>query len=692
MPSLEKEVRFLKGVGEKRAALFSRLGIHTLRDLIEYFPRSYEDFSTITDISAASPGVVCCIRAAAETTPEEASVRAGMILTRFVAADATGRIVVTFFNNRYIKNIIKTGQEYLFYGKLTLGPVGKQMASPEFSDTAQTGLRPCYSLTAGLTNRMLRDAQKQALTLCQDEFEDCIPSSLRQKHGLCHRRYAVFSIHFPKTAKELETARRRLAFEELLNLQLGLSALKRGRRECTAAVCGASARADEFLSALPFTPTAAQRRAVREGCADMCRETPMSRLLQGDVGSGKTAVAAALCWFAAKNGFQSAFMAPTEILARQHYHTLLPLFEKFGVKTGLLTGGMTASEKKQTKKRLSDGEIDVLVGTHALLQGDVRFHSLGLVVTDEQHRFGVGQRAALFSKGRCPHTLIMSATPIPRTLSLIIYGDLDISLLDELPAGRRAVKTYLVDSSLRQRVYAFIRKYLDRGFQAYTVCPVITGRETDGKPGDNINETTADEAAAAEEYAADLAAGEFKDYRVGLLHGKLKAAEKDRVMTEFCEKKLSLLVSTTVIEVGVDVPNAVIMVIENAERFGLSQLHQLRGRVGRGAEQSYCILISNTDSGVTAKRLKTLCQTNDGFQIAEADLKLRGPGDFFGSRQHGLPELKIADIFNDIDLLSQSRQAAEETLSADPKLSRPENAGLRRNVDRLFESSGVIFN
>ncbi len=680
------DIRFLKGVGEKRAKLFARLGIRTVADLLGFFPRDYLDFSAPRPIGECVPGELCCIRGMVTAGVRAAAVRPGLTLYRLRVTDDTGGCDITYFNNKYIGDMLKNGQTYFFSGRMDGSLFRKEMAAPEFIPVGESaGLLPVYHATGGLSTRMIRAAVRQALG---GELErdgripsDPLPEWLRTQYGLCHLRFAIETIHFPPDRPALETARRRLIFEELLALQLGMMRIRARGREASAPACTAFTDADAFLRTLPFEPTGAQRRAVAQVAADMARPVPMNRLVEGDVGSGKTAVAAAAVFLAARNGLQAALMAPTEILARQHYQTLTSLLGS-RVRVGLLTGGLRGAEKRRTLRALAAGEIDLAVGTHALMQTGVDFARLGLVVTDEQHRFGVEQRARLGAKGsegdRHPHALIMSATPIPRTLALIIYGDLDISVLDEMPRGRKPILTYCVDSGKRQRVYGFIRQHLDKGLQAYIVCPVIEGSDTG--------------LAAAEEYAAGIARQDFAGYRVGLLHGRMKAAEKDRVMAQFAAGELQLLVSTTVVEVGVDVPNAVIMVVENAERFGLSQLHQLRGRVGRGSAQSYCILISDAQGGTTAKRLRILCDTSDGFEIAENDLKLRGPGDFFGKRQHGLPALKIADLLTDSDLLREAREAAGEVLTRDPTLSAPDNAGLRRIVNRLFADENIVFN
>lgn len=668
------DIRYLKGVGEKRAGLFHRLGVDSIDALLHFYPRAYEDWSKVVSIASAPFGEPCCIKAIVSRMPSKHLIRKGLTLYKAEVTDSVSLMQITFFNNPYAAEKLKEGEEYLFFGRVG-GQLGRrEMASP-LVEPAQTGerIRPIYAQTQGLSSRVIESCVAHALALRKDELNDPLPDTLRQEYSLCHLRFAMENIHFPADEEALLRARGRLVFEELLTLQLGLLRLK-ARTRTETALQAVQDYSEAFFALLPFSPTGAQRRAISECLQDMRSATPMSRLLQGDVGSGKTAVAAALIHTAAKNGLQCAMMAPTGILAEQHYHTLEGFLGPAGIHCALLTGATRTAEKKEMKALLTSGEIDLVVGTHALLQKDVVFRRLGLVITDEQHRFGVGQRAALADKGGNPHLLVMSATPIPRTLALMIYGDLDISILDELPPGRQKIKTYAVGSRLHQRVYAYIRKHLDQGLQAYIVCPLVEEGET--------------ELTAAQEYAQKLQNGPFRGYRLGLLHGRMKPKEKEDTMRRFAANDIQLLVSTTVVEVGVDVPNAVVIVIENAERFGLSQLHQLRGRVGRGRHPSSCILISDAENGQAKQRLQTMCETTDGFQIADADLKMRGPGDFFGARQHGLPALKIANMVTDMEALKQAQEAARGILQADPGLAKAENAGLRQAVERLFQTVG----
>lgn len=669
MLTASTDIRFLKGVGEKRAELLRKKGIDTVGALLRFYPRAYLDWQNITAISECHEGENVCVRAEITSPVKTANIRRGMTLYKFSAADDSGVIEVTLFNRKYLAENLREGRSYLFYGKLGYGITLRQMSSPEIMPAEYMGIEPVYAATEGLSSKTIEKIMKNALVYT-DSMQDAIPDGIRQKNGLCDFKTALKSIHFPLERQALESAKRRLVFEELFVLQTGLLFLKRRRR----ALAGCTVKEnllDEFKKTLSFKLTGAQERVINECLTDMMSPRPMNRLIQGDVGSGKTAVAAALMYISAGNGFQSALMAPTELLAEQHFKTLCKITENSGIKCALLTGSLTKKQKDEVKKGLKSGEIKVAVGTHALLTDDVEFESLGLVVTDEQHRFGVGQRGRLSSKGNNPHTLVMSATPIPRTLGLIIYGDLDISIIDEYPAGRQKIATYCVDSSYNARVYNYIKKFIAEGRQAYIVCPLVDENEAMG-------------IKSASEYYEELSENQFKDYTLGLLHGKMKPKDKENVMRRFAAGEIQLLISTTVIEVGIDVPNAALMVIENAERFGLSQLHQLRGRIGRGEYSSACILISDVKSGDTKRRLDVIKNNTDGFKIADEDLKLRGPGDFLGSRQHGLPDMKIADIFADRETLHSAGKEAEELLRRDPMLHDAENAGLRSEITELF--------
>ncbi|MBR3971663.1 MAG: ATP-dependent DNA helicase RecG [Ruminococcus sp.] len=669
----------LKGIGDVKAKLFYKLGINSVGDLLYYFPRSFEDWSHPVPMRDLQGGELCCVKAKLSATMRESRLPGNRYMVRGEISDGTDWMRLVFFNNKYITSMLKHDTEYLFYGKVTKDLHGLQMVSPEFATfSANSGtVHPVYSLTAGLTNKAVQNAVKQALLFLPENISDPLPEFLREKYNLCSLRDAIVNIHNPLSFIELNAAKKRLCTEELLVLSLGIRAMKQ-RRTQTKGTTLKGNFTEEFLSLLPFTPTNAQRRAMDDCVGDMLDSArPMNRLVQGDVGSGKTAIAACACYNVAKNGGQAAFMAPTEILAEQHFATLTKLFANTDIRLGLLTGSVTATNKKKIRAELESGDIDIIVGTHALITDKTLFRSLQLAVTDEQHRFGVSQRAKLLSKGQDPHLLVMSATPIPRTLALIIYGDLDISVVDEIPPGRQPIDTLLINSDKRSRAYGFIKKEIDKGGAAYIVCPLV--EEDDS------------ELMAAEEYAAELMLKEFSDYAVGIIHGKMKYSEKEKTMADFASGKLNLLVATTVIEVGVDVPRATIMMIENAERFGLSQLHQLRGRVGRGDSKSYCILVSDSTAEDTQKRLSVMCTTSDGFKIADEDLKLRGPGDFFGERQHGLPQLSIAD-FSDMDTLKLSQSIAKDILSISPDLSDDTFKGLRGAIRRLFKSAEGTMN
>ena len=682
MATLNTDIRYIKGVGEARAKSLAKLGITDLRSLLSYFPRAYDDRRAYKKIADLIPGENACVCAVIAGEPKLSRIRKGMELVKLHAVDETGALELTYFNQSYLKNVFRTGESYVFYGRAEGTPRRMQMTNPLFEREGAhriTGrIMPVYPLTKGVSQAMLCRETAQALDICADGLPDELPEEVRMAHGLCHVRYAYENIHFPADDEALAAARRRLAFEELFFLALGLRLMKSRRAAHAGKRCGRIELAP-FFDALPFSLTGAQHRAIDDIARDLAGERPMNRLVQGDVGSGKTMVAAAAVYMAAKSGLQCALMAPTELLAEQHYRSLASLLAPLGVSCALLTGATKAAARRELSARLRSGELSLLIGTHALFSPDVTYRSLGLVVTDEQHRFGVDQRAALSAKGEDPHLLVMSATPIPRTLALMIYGDLDVSVLDELPPGRQRIDTFAVPSSYHARIYAFLRKLAAEGRQAYIVCPMVA--ENDELP---------DERKAVTAYAEMLQRDVFPTLRVAPIHGKMKPKEKDARMRAFAAGEIDVLVSTTVIEVGVDVPNAALMLIENAECFGLSQLHQLRGRVGRGQHKSYCVLVSDNKGEENRRRLRVMAATNDGFAIAEEDLKLRGPGDFFGSRQHGLPALRVADLSCDLALLHETQEAAQQLLAADPELK--EHPQLRARVERMFEKSGDAMN
>lgn len=664
-------VRFLKGVGEKRAELLKQLGVRDVGTLLSLYPRDYKDLRNPLSLLEAPFDRPCAVKLKVTSTIKEQYIRKNMILYKFTATDGKTEAIITLFNSRFVAESLEKDKEYIFYGLVERTLLGCSMSAPEIHDINDQRIIPIYPQTAGINSKAIEKLVSTALSTC--ELEEPTPERLLKSFGLCDYKTALQSIHTPRTKDDITRGRNRLCFDELFLLQLGILLQKSTRTKQTK-VRISDRYLKEFLSLLPFELTNAQMSAIDDSLRDMQSEKPMSRLLQGDVGSGKTMVAAALCYCAAKEGFQSVLMAPTEVLATQHFDSLKTIFEPQGVKLALLTGSVTKSKKEKLKSALQLGEIDILIGTHAVIEDDVQFKNLGLVVTDEQHRFGVEQRTSLSTKGDHPHILVMSATPIPRTMSLIFYGDLDISIIDTLPNGRQPIETFFIDGEKRQRAFNYIKKHLDEGRQGYIICPMV-------------EENEATDLKSAVEYHQKLKDGEFSGYSLGLLHGKMKPKEKAQVMSDFKEGKIQLLIATTVVEVGVDVPNAVIMLIENAERFGLSQLHQLRGRIGRGRHKSTCILISDYSRGDTANRLKFITSTTDGFKIADEDLKLRGPGDFLGRRQHGLPELKIADLTEDMDIFRAAGKAAKEIYLSDPYLDTEENKSLRKPVERLFEST-----
>ena len=681
---LNTDVRYIKGIGEKKAQALNKLGVFSLRDLVSFFPRKYEDRSSVKPIALTEDGETVCVEAMVADSPRLTRVRRGLDLVKLRAVDDSGVLDITYFNQPYVKDNLHRGETYVFFGKIEAVGPRRSMVNP-VAEKAEgerqiTGrIIPVYRVAAGLSQRVMLQAVRQGLDACLSELPDILPHSVRERNRLAQTGYAFENIHFPQDFEALDLARRRLIFEELFVLACALGRM-RGERAREAGIRMEASDFTRFWSALPFAPTGAQRRAVEEAVRDMDSGSVMNRLVQGDVGSGKTLVAAALIWHCAENGYMSAFMAPTEILAEQHTHTLTELLSPLGLRIGKLTGSMTAKEKRQVREQLKNGDLDLVIGTHALFSADVEYEKLGLVVTDEQHRFGVGQRSALIGKGQKPHVLVMSATPIPRTLALIIYGELDVSIIDELPPGRQKVDTFAVDESYRARLNGFIRKLVGEGRQVFVVCPMV--EENDELP---------QKLKSAEEHAQELQRA-FPELRVACVHGKMKAKDKDAVMASMVAGETDILVATTVIEVGVDVPNAALMIVENAERFGLSQLHQLRGRVGRGRHKSWCILVSDNDGEENRARLGIMTKTNDGFKVSEEDLRLRGPGDFFGSRQHGLPEMHVADLGADVNVMQKAQQEATLLLAEDPDLAKPEHAALRESVERLLKVNADSFN
>ena len=671
-------VRYLKGVGPKTAERFEKLGILTLSDLLCHYPRRYLDFSKPYSIAEAPSDTECVVKAEVFAKPGGRILPGGRRMERITAGDDVSSLEVTWFNNPYVVQKLELGQEYYFQGIVTGGMLRRQMVNPQVRSDAQVASSPfeaVYPQTEGLTSSAIAKCVRQLLPHVE-LLPDPLPPGMLKKYRLLPKADAVRAIHCPASEEEAFAARRRLIYEELLVLQLGIGRMKNHGAASTGAPMQ-KADASPFWDALPFSPTGAQRRAVEEILTDMAGETSMNRLLQGDVGSGKTLVAAAAIWACIRAGYQAALLAPTEILASQHAENLNRLLAPFGMRVALLTGGMKAAPRRTTLAAIRDDEADLIVGTHAILSEGVDFARLGLAVVDEQHRFGVRQRGLLAEKAANPHLLVMSATPIPRTLGLLMYGDLDISILDELPPGRKPVKTRCITGKKRADLYGFLDREIGAGRQVYIVCPAI-----EDAGGSGLN--------AVKSYYEDIAKALLPDRRVGLMHGRLKPKEKAEVMEDFKAGRLDALVSTTVIEVGVDVPNATVMVIENAERYGLSALHQLRGRVGRGAAESWCFLVSDNASESVQKRLRFLCSTSDGFAVAQYDLETRGPGDFFGSRQHGLPTLQVADLMNDTRTLRAAQSEAAALLAADPLLERPEHALLAHQVEQMFDQAGAM--
>ena len=682
MARLSDPVTILKGVGPTKAKQFAALNIVTLEDLICHFPRAYEDRTRLVTIEKLQPDVPACFKAMVMNTPRTSHIRKGLDITKVQVADHTARLTLTFFNQKFTAEQLRYGQEYIFYGAVSGDFIGYNMTSPavESLDSPPLTTRrvlPIYPLTAGLSNASILKAVRQALAIC-DVPREIIPESVRAEYGILPAERAYYAIHEPSDMAEAELAKKRLIFEEFFVFSAGLS-LMRASRALKKTPAYENTDLSAFYGSLPFRLTGAQDRAIGDIIKDLCRGAPMNRLVQGDVGSGKTMVAAAAAYVTANNGRQAALMAPTEILAEQHYASLNKLFEPLGLRVALLTGSMSQKEKRLAREQIATGQADLAIGTHALLSDTTTFNDLGLVIADEQHRFGVAQRSRLSAKGRDPHLLVMSATPIPRTLALLMYGDLDVSIINELPPGREAVETFLVGESYRARINAFIRKQVAEGHQCFVVCPAVEENEDLG-------------IKAATVWAQTLQKTVFPDLRIALLHGQMKGAEKEEAMASFARGEADVMVATTVIEVGVDVPNATLMVIEDADRFGLSQLHQLRGRVGRGKAKSYCILTSHNKNPETLQRLKALCKTTDGFKIAEEDLALRGPGDFFGSRQSGLPAFKVANLSYDLQTLKDAQTASAKWIDESGTSDAPEAVALRARIGELFRRAEGTMN
>ena len=681
MARLSDPVTVLKGVGPTKAKQFAQLNIFTLGDLICHFPRGYEDRTRLVTIDKLEVDQPACFKAMVMNHPRTHHVRNGLDLTKVQVADHTGRLNLTFFNRKFGVEQLQYGQEYIFYGAVSGDYMGYSMTNPIFEALSSQPVMtrrvlPIYPLTAGLTNAAMLKAVQQALAIC-DPPQEILPLQVREQFCILPAERAYYAIHDPGSMEEAELAKKRLIFEEFFVFSAGL-ALMRASRDGKKVAPYDNLDLTQFHRALPFTLTGAQSRAIADICKDLSRGAPMNRLVQGDVGSGKTMVAAAAGYLAVKNGFQAALMAPTEILAEQHHQSLSKLLEPMGIRTALLTGSLTPKNKTLVRTAIENGEVDLVIGTHALVSDSTVFKNLGLVIADEQHRFGVGQRARLSAKGADPHLLVMSATPIPRTLALLMYGDLEVSILDELPPGREPVDTFLVGESYRARINNFIRKQVEEGHQVFVVCPAVEENE--------------DLDIKAATLWSETLQAVFPNLKIMLLHGQMKGAEKESVMAAFARHEAHVLVSTTVIEVGVDVPNATLMIIEDADRFGLSQLHQLRGRVGRGKAKSYCILTSHNKNQETLQRLKALCSTTDGFKIAEEDLKLRGPGDFFGARQSGLPTFRVANLSMDMKTLKDAQEASAYWINTQGTANTPEAQALRSRIGELFKRAQGTMN
>jgi len=683
------DIKSLKSIGPRRAAAFKRIGVNTAEDLLSYYPRAYEDRTIVYPISGLEDGQSRAFCAEIAEQVRVSRIHGGLTLYKTTARDATGRVNLIYFNASYVVNALTPGRRFLFYGKAARNGNILEINSPETQamkpgSAPKGSIVPVYPLTEGLTRTIVSAAVRNALETLGaapnaletpgEALYETLPPQTLAEHKLAGRLFSIENMHLPKSFQALERARHRLIFEELFYLSLGLAKIRASRAGARGIIFN-KPDFNAFYRTLPYAPTSAQMRAIGEAARDMSSGLLMKRLVQGDVGSGKTLVAAALAWMAARNGYQTAVMAPTEILASQHYETFSRLLAPHGVECALLTGGLGAAAKREAKAAALSESVNVLIGTHALLSDDVAYRALGLVVCDEQHRFGVGQRNSLTAKSDNPHALIMSATPIPRTLGLTIYGDLDLSILDESPPGRQNIDTFCVDEKMRPRIEAFVRKQVNEGRQVYIICHLIEGGDPDVK--------------SVETYAGDLISRAYGDLRVGVLHGRMRPLEKDRIMNAFNTGAIDILVSTTVVEVGVDNPNASLIIIENAERFGLSQLHQLRGRVGRGGHKSYCVLFCGGGGETARERMEILCKTNDGFAVAEKDLELRGPGDFFGFKQHGLPGLKLASITADMAVLKEAQAAAAAVLERDPELAAPEHGAVVKKLEELYKEAAA---
>ncbi len=676
------DIRYLKGIGEKRAELFNKLGVFTVGDLLRFLPRGYEDRTDIRRICDADEGESVCVRGSLASGIRSFRARTGSRVIQVRISDGTGLMNLTWFNAPYVEKALKSDMSFTFFGRVTRRGMILEMINPIIEGESVAGdkmgkIVPIYPCTKGLTQHNIRAAVKSALDSTKGKIKDIIPQKIRDKYLLLRADEAIRTVHMPESFDNFEEARRTLAFEEFLILQTGVATAKQYKSVKNAPQITDVKCIKEFAEKLAFELTNAQKRVINEISVDIKKNVPMNRLVQGDVGSGKTVVAAAAMYAVAKAGYTAVLMAPTEVLCKQHYNNLSKMFEGLGIKTAYLSGGQKAAERRENAELIESGEAKIVVGTHALITGKVNIPYLALAIADEQHRFGVRQRTMLSGEG--VHSLVMTATPIPRTLSLIMYGDLDISIIDELPPGRQTIDTIAVGENQRKKVESFVLKKLNEGRQAYFICPLV-------------EESEAIEANAVNDYLQELKKGAYKGRRIEALHGRMKSSEKDEIMERFSKGETEAIVSTTVVEVGVDVPNATVMVIENAERFGLSQLHQLRGRVGRGEHKSYCVMICGSSTDISQERMKIMCETNDGFKIAEKDLEIRGPGEFLGTRQHGLPSMRVGNLLNDMNILKDAHDAAIEILEDDPDLALDENKEIKSQIKKSMDLFGGVLN
>lgn len=680
MNTLDNSIQYIKGIGPKKASRFKRLSIKTIKDLLYYIPRDYDDRSTFKKLSDGRNGEKLTLKITIEGQGVINRPRRGMSILKVPFKDESGFGQLVWFNQDYIRDKLVVGDEYVVNGKYNIFGSERQIVSPVIERDKKNDkvgrIIPIYPLTEGITNNDMIKTIRIALSENINLVNEFLPNFILKKYGLMDIQKAIYNIHFPDTRKSMIAARQRLAYEELLMLQLALLRVKQKTSSKEGIKYKAKETVFEFINNLEFNLTNSQNRVLMEIFDDMESSKQMNRLVQGDVGSGKTIIAIIAMYKAVLNGYQAAMMAPTEILATQHYESISKTLDKYNINCKLLVGSISKKKKDHILEELKEGKIDIIIGTHAIIQDNIEFDKLGLVITDEQHRFGVGHRDSLSKKGTNPDIIVMTATPIPRTLALILYGDLDISIIDELPPGRKEIETYAVGPEFKSRIYKFIEKQIKEGRQAYVVCPLIEESES----------LTIESAI---ELYNELNEDIFQDYKVGLLHGRMNTKDKDSIMNRFKNNEINILVSTTVIEVGVNVPNSNIMLIVNAERFGLAQLHQLRGRVGRGEYQSYCILINEGKSKISRERMRIMQESTDGFKISEKDLELRGPGEFFGTKQHGIPQLKVANLFSDMNILKIAQEDAIELISKDPNLAKEDNINLKKQIDIMFKRHDI---